>query len=54
MSTLQDVIPYQHLNPGSQPSGFLISCLVLMNIYLCSLFAWVLTTKETDITDITK
>jgi hypothetical protein len=50
MSTIWDVIPYQHLSPDFWPLGFLTSHLVPVNIYLSSLviFVGVLTTKVTE------
>jgi hypothetical protein len=50
MSTVWDVISYQHLSHGSWPLGFLTPHLVPINIYLCSLviFVSVLTTKVTE------
>jgi hypothetical protein len=50
MSTIWDVIPYQHLSHGSWPLCFLIPHLVPINIYLCSLviFVRVLTTKVNE------
>jgi hypothetical protein len=50
MSTIWDVIPYQHLSHDSWPLCFLIPHLVPINIYLCSLviFVGVLTTKVTE------
>jgi hypothetical protein len=47
MSTIWDVIPYQHLCHNSWPLCFLIPHLVPINIYLCSLviFVGVVTTK---------
>jgi hypothetical protein len=50
MSTIWDVIPYQHLSHDSWPLGFLTPDLVPINIYLCSLviFVRVLTTRVTE------
>jgi hypothetical protein len=50
MSTIWDVIPYQHLSHDSWPLCFLTPHLVPINIYLCSLviFVRVLTTKVTE------
>jgi hypothetical protein len=50
MSTIWDVIPYQHLSNDSWPLCFLTPHLVLINIYLCSLvtFVRILTTKVTE------
>jgi hypothetical protein len=50
MSTIWDMISYQHLSHGSWPLCFLTSHLVPINIYLCSLviFVRVLTTKVTE------
>jgi hypothetical protein len=50
MSTIWDVIPYQHLSHNSHPLGFLTPHLIPINIYLCSLviFVEVLTTKVTE------
>jgi hypothetical protein len=50
MSTIWDVIPYQHLSHDSWPLCFLTPHLVPINIYLCSLvnFVGVLTTKVTE------
>jgi hypothetical protein len=50
MSTVWDMIPYQHLSRYSWPSGFLTPYLVSINIYLCSLviFVGVSTTKLTE------
>jgi hypothetical protein len=47
MSTIWDVIPYQHLSHDSWPLCFLTPHLVPINIYLCSLVIFVgfLTTK---------
>jgi hypothetical protein len=50
MSTVWDVIPYQHLSYDSWPLGFLTPHLVPINIYLCSLviFVGVLNTNVTE------
>jgi hypothetical protein len=50
MSTIWDVIPYQHLSHDSWLLGFLTPHLVPINIYLCSLmiFVRILTTKVTE------
>jgi hypothetical protein len=50
ISTIWDVIPYQHLSHDSWPLGFLTPHLDPINIYLCSLviFVKVLTTKVTE------
>jgi hypothetical protein len=50
MSTIWDVIPYQHLSHDSWPLCFLTPHSVPINIYLCSLviFVGVLTTKVTE------
>jgi hypothetical protein len=50
MSTIWDVIPYEHLSHGSWPLGFLTPHLIPTNTYLCSLviFVRVKTTKVTD------
>jgi dolichyl-phosphate-mannose--protein O-mannosyl transferase len=50
MSTIWDVIPYQHLSHGSWVLCFLTPHLVPINIYLCSLviFVRVSTTKVTE------
>jgi hypothetical protein len=50
MSTLWDVIPYQHLSHDSWPLGFQTSPLIPIHIFLCSLviFVRVLTTKVTE------
>jgi hypothetical protein len=50
MSTIWDVIPYQHLSHDSWPLGFLTPHLVSINTYLCSLviFVGVLTAKVTE------
>jgi hypothetical protein len=50
MSTIRDVIPYQHLGRDSWPLCFLTPYLVPINIYLCSLvnFVGVLITKVTE------
>jgi hypothetical protein len=50
MSTISDVIPYQHLSHDSWPLCFLTPHLVPINIYLCSLviFVGVLTIKVTE------
>jgi hypothetical protein len=50
MSTIWDVIPYQHLSHDSWPLCFLTSHLATIYIYLCSLviFVRVLTTKITE------
>jgi hypothetical protein len=50
MSTIWDMIPYQHLSHDSWPLCFLTPHLVSINIYLCSLviFVVVMTTKVTE------
>jgi hypothetical protein len=50
LSTIWDMIPYQHLSHDSWPLGFLTPHLVPINIYLCSLmiFVRILTTKVTE------
>jgi hypothetical protein len=50
MSTIWDMIPYQHLSHDSWPLGFLTPHLVPINIYLHSLmiFVRVLTSKVTE------
>jgi hypothetical protein len=50
MSTIWDVIPYQHLSHDSWLLCFLTPHLVPINIYLCSvvIFVRILTTKVTD------
>jgi hypothetical protein len=50
MTTIWDVIPYQHVSHDSWPLGFLTPHLVPINIYLCSLmiFVGILTTKVTE------
>jgi hypothetical protein len=50
MTTIWDMIPYQHLSHDSWPLGFLTLHLVPINIYLCCLviFVRVLTTKVTE------
>jgi hypothetical protein len=50
MSTIWEMIPFQHLSHNSWPLCFLTPHLVPINIYLCSLviFVRVLTTKVTE------
>jgi hypothetical protein len=50
MSTIWNMIPYQHLSHDSWPLGFLTPHLVPINTYLCSLmiFVRILTTKVTE------
>jgi hypothetical protein len=50
MSTIWDMIPYQHLSHDSWPLGFLTPHLVPINIYLCSLviFDRIFTAKVTE------